>query len=419
MAEAGSRAAHAHYADGRLIPWSPDGGRYEAARRLLAEELIRALEGDRPPQPNTYLEQSIAWKSFLAASDRLELLVDGTRIRWPTDRGSRDVREVEVECTLSLRNRSRFAWDGTVKLGPLDEENGKDEGDEEVEETFDRGAVRVPSHEHRKVTLRSKSSSIRTEAGGFRRLPIEFRCGRGEPHRVETRLSLVTALRPTVPIRTDGDLSDWPPGTVNVAGAFTLITGIEAHSPGDPVSKVIHLEASVKPRAPTWAFVLRDATHLHVAVNCEGGEPVTAGSPCRKQVAYEDLIPLGEELIEVLIDPLNAGTRTPEELYHIVVKRCGSYLAERGVSLRPPVGRTAPWAVDLAVATRENADRWTVEMSIPLDAFDDASDRDALWGFNVTRFDARHQEFSTWSGAVGNAYDPLSLGNLYLPVFIP
>ena len=54
-------------------------------------------------------------------------------------------------------------------------------------------------------------------------------------------------------------------------------------------------------------------------------------------------------------------------------------------------------------------------MRIPLSSFGDAARDAAVWGFNVTRFNAPDQQFSTWSGAIGNAYDPLSLGNLYLP----
>ncbi|MEK6674536.1 MAG: hypothetical protein AABZ47_02655, partial [Planctomycetota bacterium] len=60
-------------------------------------------------------------------------------------------------------------------------------------------------------------------------------------------------------------------------------------------------------------------------------------------------------------------------------------------------------------------DRWTTEIQIPFAAFDGAAAGRTIWGFNVTRFDLAEQEFSTWSGAERNAYDPLSLGNLFLP----
>jgi hypothetical protein len=55
---------------------------------------------------------------------------------------------------------------------------------------------------------------------------------------------------------------------------------------------------------------------------------------------------------------------------------------------------------------------WTAEASIPLSAFPNAALHDTVWGFNVTRFDRSRQEYSNWAGAVGNTYDPRSLGNL-------
>jgi hypothetical protein len=72
---------------------------------------------------------------------------------------------------------------------------------------------------------------------------------------------------------------------------------------------------------------------------------------------------------------------------------------------------------DVRVGARASSDRWTVEVRIPWRRVvgDDVAVDESVWGFNVTRFDAANQEFSTWSGARGNAYDPLSLGNLYIP----
>ncbi len=88
---------------------------------------------------------------------------------------------------------------------------------------------------------------------------------------------------------------------------------------------------------------------------------------------------------------------------------------EKGIAFEPPCGPREPWPVDIDVATGLSSGRWTVELRIPLDAFDLGATEHTTWGFNVTRYDASRQEFSTWSGASGNAYDPLSLGNLYLP----
>ena len=129
---------------------------------------------------------------------------------------------------------------------------------------------------------------------------------------------------------------------------------------------------------------------------------------------YDDLVPVGEELIEILLEPLNAGTRTPEDLFHIVVKQSGTDLLERGIDLVPNQSIRHPWAADIEVATSSQGDRWFAEVRIPFAAFGPHLTEGTVWGLNVTRFDATNQEFSTWSGASGNAYDPLSLGNLLL-----
>ncbi|UCC32274.1 MAG: hypothetical protein JSU86_08315, partial [Phycisphaerales bacterium] len=153
---------------------------------------------------------------------------------------------------------------------------------------------------------------------------------------------------------------------------------------------------------------------LYIAVNCESDAQTAGQASRRNTVDYDDLVPVGDEMIEVLIDPLNTGTRSPTDLYHIVVKPSGTYVMEKGIRFEPPCGRRALWPADIDVATRIYPDRWTVELRIPLAAFGAVAEH-TFWGFNITRYDASRQEFSTWSGACGNAYDPLSLGNLYLP----
>ena len=118
---------------------------------------------------------------------------------------------------------------------------------------------------------------------------------------------------------------------------------------------------------------------------------------------------------EILIDPLNSGTRSPTDLYHIAVKPSGTYLLEKGMAFDPPCGRREPWPAGVEIATAVLPGRWMAEMRVPLAAFGNVPSQHIVWGFNVTRLDAARQAFSTWSGARGNAYDPLSLGNLYLP----
>ena len=207
-------------------------------------------------------------------------------------------------------------------------------------------------------------------------------------------------------IRIDGDLSDWPPGAANVALDFRLI-------PREPINTSD--ESATHPHNATMGFLMRDRESLYIAINCEFDARTVPSASRRNRVVYDDLIPVGDELIEVLIDPLNTGTRSAADLYHIAVKPSGTYLAEKGIRFDPPCGAHKPWPADIDVATRVLPDRWTVELRIPLASFEQGAAEHTTWGFNLTRYDASRQEFSTWSGASGNAYDPLSLGNVYLP----
>jgi hypothetical protein len=200
--------------------------------------------------------------------------------------------------------------------------------------------------------------------------------------------------------RIDGDLSDWPAGATNVAADFISVAG------GAPAAR------------RTTALVARDDQYLYVGVVCEAAPADASTRPLArsKGVQLDDLVPVDDEdLVEILIDPLNAGSRSPSDLVHVVVKRSGTDLAEKGIRTDPPCAVRAPWAVDLQLSTIETARGWSTEIRIPLGAIADEIEPAAVWGFNIARWDASAREFSTWSGATGNAYDPLSLGNLYLP----
>jgi hypothetical protein len=238
-------------------------------------------------------------------------------------------------------------------------------------------------------------------------LPIELETAGGIVHRCEARVSFVVAVPHDREIRIDGDLSDWPPGSANVASDFRLISGPgRAADPAD----------IDRPHHATTAFVMRDAHHLYVGINCEMDTDIGLPVTRRNNVVYDDMIPIGEELVELLIDPLNAGTRSPSDLYHIVVKPSGTYLTEHGIALDAPCGRRVAWPADAEVATDAVPGRWMAELRIPLAAFGDHTAAEhVIWGLNITRNDGPREEFSNWAGAVGNAYDPLSLGNLYLP----
>jgi hypothetical protein len=392
---AGSAAYRTHFADGRPIGWADDPALFEVARDIMARELIAAAIGEKAESRPESLIRTTAWRQFMLATRKLHIHIDGVRIR-PT--GSSATSPAEVECALTVENRTRAPITGGVRFSELPEGWTASPNDAAFTELAPNSSARF--------RLTALASVIPTTPGGFLNLPIEIVTEQGVRRRFNARVSCLSALEVTEPPLIDGDLVDWPAGATNVASDFILITG----EPTDQLEPV-----AVYPQNATHGFVMRDAEYLYVGVNCEIDPDANLPRTRRKSVHYDDLIPVGDELIEILLDPYNTGTRSPADLFHIVIKYGGSDLTEQGIRLDPPCGIRQPWPADLEVGTKISADRWSAELRIPLSAFGPAATERSVWGFNITRFDPARQEFSTWSGAVRNAYDPLSLGNLHLP----
>ncbi len=393
---AASDAFRTHFADGRPAGWAEDAQLYDAAREIMADELVRAASPNPAPDSAPSFERTAAWRRFMLATRKLEVRAEGVRARFA---GTPTARRVELETGVSIVNRKRSAQSGEIRFGPLpDPWTATTEG-EPVSAIAPRNAARA--------TLTAYISQIPICESGVWELPIELSTDDGELLQRTARLAAITAIPTDSPIRVDGDLSDWPPGGANVAADFRLISSSESDLPGNPLSR---------PSRRTFGFVMRDQENLFVAINCEHDGRREGPTARRKGVQYDDMIPVSDEdLVELLLDPLNGGTRSPGDLYHIVVKRSGADLTEKGIGFDPPCGARAPWSVDWEVATAESSRNWTVEMRLPLKAISPDGHNQTVWGFSVTRWDASRQEFSTWSGAAGNAYDPLSLGNLFLP----
>jgi hypothetical protein len=331
----------------------------------------------------------------MSESERVELRVDGSRVRFS---GTPPEMWADIETQITVTNRRRVPLVGAIRLTDLPP--GWTNEDDDVQIAVDPGTSR-------RITLQTRAATVGPQPDGALRAAVELAGADGVVYRRTVRVSFISAATTGPAPRIDGDLSDWPPGAQNVAANFRLISGQPQDDPG--------LELS-RPAARTTAFVQRDAEALYIAVTCEKSSNSRPPAARRKGVRYEDLVPIEEEdLIEILVDPTNGGTRSPSDLFHIVVKESGTDLAEKGVLTTPPSGVREPWPVNIEVAAATSGRRWMAELRVPLSDISRDAVGGAVWGFNVTRWDASRQEFSNWSAAVGNAYDPLSLGNLYLP----
>lgn len=391
---AGSRAYRAHYADGRPIGWVNEPDHYDRARRIMLEG---AMSLDRPSTPRTSseFESTTDWQRLMSESRSVQLSVDGCNARYT---GTADSWRVETTCAVGITNRRRVPIQGRLRFAKVPF-GWEDAGD-------GKRIDAIPPNGSRRAILTISSAGFPLQTGGFAELPVEMLIDGGRMVETTARVSFATAIPFDGHGTIDGDLSDWAPGSVNMLGDFRLITG----GPRDAMD-----ERDTHPRVRTIGFVRQDDDYLYVAVNTEFDEAESTRQHQRNAVTYDGLTPAGEPLVEVLIDPLNTGTRSPADLYHLVVKPSGAHLAERGIGLDPPVGARTPWASDAEVGTMLHRGRWMTEIRVPWSAFDDAPRVNSVWGFNITRYDAIGQQYSTWSGAEGNAYDPASLGNVFVP----
>ncbi|MCH7838806.1 MAG: DUF4091 domain-containing protein, partial [Planctomycetes bacterium] len=424
---AGSSAYRTHFADGRPIGWVDDPMLFETARRVMAQELMKAAGKAPAPSRSATLRRTTAWRRLMSETRKLHLVADGCRVRWSSFRGD---GAAEVECSMTLVNRTRVPVRGTIRFADLP-----------AGWSMPNERTHVPSiapNESRRVVVTADAMRLPTGTDGCFSLPVVFEAEDGSQHRRDARICCLIAGRTGEEIVIDGDLSDWPPGVTNVARGFRWIAEGDRNSLSQRVwhgfvtrtfhrlktgaTRVTGIGPNINDRRATYApadtlsLVMVDDRYLYVAVNCVTGETGIGSASRANTVVHDDLVPVGDERIEVLIDPLNAGTRSPSDLFYITVKPSGAATWGKGIASDPPCGRHEPWPVDLKVATRSMRNRWTVELRIPLSAFGPAAFDNAIWGFNITRWDAARQEFSTWSGAQGNAYDPLSLGNLAFPV---
>jgi hypothetical protein len=418
-----------HFLDGRAGGWIRDANAWELARRIIAEEIVLALEATGAVTPlelvreNTErIAERVAWTRHTETVRQVRADVEGIRalsarpvaeqeqadepidletlLANTPESGSllptpaQPPRPVELAATLSVFNASygpaRLAFD-FVEVPPGWRTTG----------SAGEAPLLAPFEFARQVVM-AEASSIPTDPDGVVRLGIQRVDPDGLSSVAPGRLCLLTVQPIESAIRIDGRLDDWPMGTENVASDFLLVGGRD-------VPKV-NLPHPIKASQRTTVFVCRDAEYLYIAFNCEDRALNRRGITRSNYVRYDGLWPTGEDLVEVILDP--AGTSlSPGDLYHVVVKANGAVIAERGAACLEPIGAHAEWTADVvaAVDDRWQGDRWGVEVRIPLRSLGETAE---IWGANFGRFHARSGEYSSWSGARRYLYSPVSLGNL-------
>jgi len=328
----------------------------------------------------------------MAATQRISLSVAGVRVRTIPRTGS-----FRIECTTVIHNGTRVPIEGSLSFAKLPV------GWRTAEPELIVAAIEPGSS--RKATLVVEASSMGWGAGGVTHLLVQLRTRQGRTLRATARLAYVTSQRRGTPITLDGDFSEWTTGVGNVASGFVSIAG-EALVTGNTVDD--------GRGDATTCFVSHDDRNVYFAIRCKTSPDLPTSRVRRNDVHYDDQIPT-EELVELLIDPTGIGTHDVGDLYHVVIKRTGAAVFERGVCFADAAERRRVWTADIRYAVRVTPDAWSVELRIPRAALDQETTGPHIWGVNMTRFHERTCDFRNWSGATRNVYDPASLGNLMLP----
>ena len=400
MAPYGGTASYGeHFLDGRPGGWVSDPSAWAMARRLMADELVsalRAIEGEPPFTDDvSRFEQQIEWARLIKVVREVRVQVEGVSVRIDSSDMETPVR-VAVHTTVF--NATRKPISGTLKL-------------------FEPPAGWIRAEPSAQVTDLGPARAIRQAvefktppvlAGEDGAIPVAVALHDDNGQVVGTgkgRICVLTSQALRRPVTIDGRLDDWPLAEQNVAADFVLVGAADT-------PKRSRREGN-RPTEATRAFVCHDDDFLYIAFNCDDQAMDRRVIRRSNVVSYDELWPTDEDLVEVLLDPtgraLDAG-----QMIHLIVKANGAVVAERGAECVSRVAEHERWLGEViaAIDDQTQADRWTVEMRIPLEAFGRPAE---VWGINFGRYHARLGEYASWTAARRFLYTPVTLGNLRVP----
>lgn len=389
---AGAEAYGMHFADGRFGGWMRDAAWWNRARDLLAKELSRQVDKGATEDQSSL--DSTEWKSLLEATQQVELRSEGVRAALRQRPGALGP-QFEIEFSLLVMNHSsETAWGG-LYFGelPLTWTRMLDF------QRFDE----LPPHSSKLITLRAAADSIPARDDGTLTVPVVMELTNREAKTYWIRVAHISAQRRSRPITLDGDLSDWPQGIGNVAGNFAPIS----RPPARESSKV-----TAESNRNVIGMVMADDEYIYMCFRVSATRQTSPEAIHRNYLEYDDRMPIGEDVLEILIDPSNGRSNSPGNLYHIAIKPTGSAFEEHGIRTDPQLGSVQEWSGHTRVVTRPEENGWVAELRIPFSAFGHGAKGRRTWGINFTRFDPTSWTYDTWSGALWNAYNPASLGNV-------
>ncbi len=385
-----------NYQDGLFGRRVEDAGVWALARSLLEQELADSLS-EEPGRGLDNTASQAAWAGFLSATRGIEVWSESSRLS-PDDRSERGGYLVKFD--VAVRNELRTPLEGRLSFGPLPF------GIRSVSDIVRVGPLSEMALV-RKQLVAETALLPPCDVDGHYQQEVAFDGGALGRVSANATVSVVTAPVVGGSLVVDGDLSDWPPNELNACGDFRLLNNRRDGT----------LEGAVA-ESQTVAFLCQSGGTLYIGVYAAVPdlEPADAGPlHFSNVVEYEDLMPVGADLVEILIDPTNEGTQSGD-LYHIVLKATGDPVFERGIGVSPAIGRCEPWPGRLpeyCVAPKKGG--WAAEIAIPIAVFGAEAASRRVWGFNIARLEPKRGEYSDWARAPRHCYDPRTLGNLVWP----
>ena len=388
---AGTDAYGDHFQDGLWDRRIDDPDVWELAAFILREETELAVS-ENPVEPVNIERNRGDWYRLLAATRSLDAWVRSAKIQKdPRKKGTGYLAMVDVV----VRNELRTSVEGALKFGLLPPEATP------IDDSKNIGPLAEMDVASRSIVAHFPQPPA-CDLDGHYIQPIVFETVRAPVAETQATFSITRVSEVSTPPAIDGRLDDWPPGTLNVVGDFRLIAFAQG-------------TARRRAESQTIAYTCTDGQRLFIGIQAMSPAERVAAPVESNVIDYEDLRPVGSDLVEILIDPTGAAKRI-EDIYHVVVKSTGDPVFERGVSVTPPIGAVAPWPGPRPeYSVTWGPQGWTAEIALSLESFEPQGSRNAVWGFNLARLEPLRGEYSDWARAQRYCYDPASFGNLVWP----